>query len=160
MTIRANALDYDMLILVGIGPKADLALERFLDGHKQKKPLIFRCEEVLVWDPYGSLARSILSALMRYSAIQEIWILGYKGEQDSTFSILSENADKRTVSTATYLISHLSGLSEDRWFHVPSDESSGAWKTAHLLQNHPLLPRPVKVKVALLDNQDHLIVQE
>ncbi|MED0680845.1 hypothetical protein P4S83_08450 [Aneurinibacillus thermoaerophilus] len=160
MTIRANALDYDMLILVGIGPKADLALERFLDGHKQKKPLIFRCEEVLVWDPYGSLARSILSALVRYSAIQEIWILGYQGEDATAFSILSENADKQTVSTATYLISHLSGLSEDRWFHVPSDESSGAWKTAHLLQNHPLLPRPVTVNVALLDNQNHLIVQE
>jgi hypothetical protein len=153
-------VDYDMLILVGIGPKADHSLERFLNGHKQKKPLIFRCEEVLVWDPYGSLARSILSALMRYSAIYEIWILGCKSEQESTFSILSENVDNLTTSTATYLISHLSGLSDDRWFHVPSDESSGACQTAHLLQNHPLLPRPVTVNVALPDKQDFLTVQE
>ncbi len=158
--IRKETLAYDSLVLAGIGPKAELVLEQFLHGQEQKNPLIFRCEEVHIWDPYGSLTRSIISALIQYPTIHEIWILGKTGDREPAFSIMSKNLDKQTASTISYLISHLSGLSTDCWFNVTSDESRNAWKTAHLLQNHPLLPRPITVKVALLDKQGNLAVQE
>lgn len=142
---------YDSLVLIGIDPTAEHILQRFI-RQEQRHPLVFRCEELRIWDPYGSFARSIVSALIRYPAIKEIWILGCNHRANHHFSIPLKTGSP-VAEVVPYLISHQSGLPAERWLNVSSDAIPAALETANLLRNHPLLPEGVSVIVSFTDEQ-------
>ncbi|PDO10920.1 MAG: hypothetical protein BLM47_04390 [Candidatus Reconcilbacillus cellulovorans] len=143
---------YDSLVLIGIDPTAEHILQRFI-RQERRHPLVFRCEELRIWDPYGSLARSIVSALTRYPTIREIWILGCNDYICHHHSIPLKTKDS-TADVVSYLISHQSGLPAERWLNVSTDPTAAVLETADLLRNHPLLPEGVSVMVAFIEVKD------
>lgn len=147
---------YDSLILIGLDPKAEDVLQRFIEK-KQLSPLVFRSEEAFLWDPYGSLTRSVMSALQRYPSIRTVWIIGLH-EVDPCTPMEEAKPASDPARTLAYIIRHLTGLDAERWLRPTANERATVMKTARLLQDHPLMPKSVAIRPLVLDANANAVV--
>lgn len=141
-------------------PSLDRALTRLgaIDGDETQ---MFACAGAWIWDPYGSLARSILMAAHASPALREIWVVGMEaqGNAGAKWCVPSVARTPLPIDhTIRYLLNAESRISAAEWFVVQPCTATRIRETANLLQAHPLLPPGISVSGFIFDpDADSLI---
>lgn len=140
-------------LLVGdVSPGKEHAVEMKLDC--AGRGLWFRCEGALLWDPYGSLVRSVLMAVHRWVSLQNIYVVAEENPPDSADSVtagthpvrMGEGISLDSLTTMNYLLHHVYGVDPEQWLGNRSDSKAAVSKAVLLLREHPLMPESVCVQ--------------
>ncbi len=115
------------------------------------------CEGGWIWDPYGSLVRSVLMTVHRHRAVQNIFVVTQLCSKNSTVpsprSSLGTENPPSVVRTVQYLLQHVYHVDPAQWFDSSIDQETAVAHSVQLLRGHPLMPETTVVQGFLL-NED------
>lgn len=117
--------------------------------------LWFRCEGGWIWDPYGSLVRSVLMTVHRIKSIRDIYVITHSDVAHNT-SLLSRRVmldtgvSSHVVRTVQYLLQYVYAVDPTRWMTSDNNPEAAVGCTVRLLREHPLIPETVNVHGLLL----------
>lgn len=121
--------------------------------------LWFRCEGGWIWDPYGSLVRSILMTAHRMESIRNIYVVTHSNlaHNTSVFSrrtLLGAGFSPDVVRTVHYLLQYVYKVKPAQWMDSSTNPEEAIARTVHLFREHPLIPQNVSVHGLLLNEKD------
>ena len=121
--------------------------------------LWFRCEGAWIWDPYGSLVRSVLMTVHRIKSIRDIYVVTHSdvAQNASSFSrrtMLGTGFSPHVVRTVRYLLQYVYAVDPTRWMDSASKPEEAVVRTVRLFREHPLMPQTVNVRGFLLNGKD------
>lgn len=144
------------LIVGGVRSDHEKTVEEKLGCLNQA--LWLRCENGLVWDPYGSLMRTLLMILVRFSTIQTIYVVAASPDrqdepaQNTQLINLASKVSGDTVSTIHFLLQYYYGIHPEDWLQSDgSTTSHDIATTLRVIRDHPLLPGAIPVKGFLFE---------
>ena len=147
----------EALIIGGVGPGKEHSVELGLGCPGMG--LWFRCEGALLWDSYGSLMRSVLMAVHRYSSLRDIYVVAEAYPPGSEEGATARNHPVRmgagisadTMRTMNYLLRDVYGVDPEQWLGSRSDPASAVLNSVRLLREHPLMPESICVQGFLIE---------
>lgn len=108
---------------------------------------VFRCEGAWIWDPYGSLMRSVLVRAHQLCTLRGIWVAGCMTEE-STLNLSEAHGyggREHEFSAAFYLLKHVFRVDPAVWLQGPGDRRTRVQQTVRLLREHPLRPQGISI---------------
>lgn len=106
----------------------------------------------VVMHPFGSIARSILVAVLEFK-VEDVVVIGHHGCGMSNLDghkVLEKaydvGVDPQVVETLKY-----SGIHVAEWLQGFESPEAGVLESVHMLKNHPIMPKHVKVHGLLMD---------
>ncbi len=151
------------LIVGGLWPEHEKIVEEQLECLNQT--LWIRCESGLLWDPYGSLMRTLLMSLLRFPTIKTVYVVAETAGPNSTSSSGHNSPERnlaplvppKTLNTIRFLLQYY-GINPDDWLRA--DDSSAPLYVAQslrVIRRHPLLPQRVTVKGFFLKEPEGIL---
>ena len=156
-SFNLNPDGYEALIIGGIWPEKEHAVELGLGC--PKIGLWFRCEGALLWDPYGSLMRSVLMIVHRYHSLRDIYVVAEvcpPGSKEGASAgnrpvVMGAGVPSASLKTLNYLLRHVHGVDPELWLGACSDPKSAVLNSVRLLREHPLMPESMRVQGFLIE---------
>ncbi|PSR29605.1 MAG: hypothetical protein C7B43_08070 [Sulfobacillus benefaciens] len=143
------------LIVGGLRPDYEMIVEEQLGCLHQA--LWLRCENGLLWDPYGSFMRTMLISLKRYPQIRTIYVVAESRDrqdapaQDAELIDLSAKLSQDTGNTIRFLLQQYYGIDPEEWLRSDDSKASVYIRdTLRVIREHPLLPRDITVRGFLI----------
>lgn len=109
----------------------------------------------VVMHPYGSVVRSLLVAIMELG-VEEVMVIGHTdcGVQGMDGEgLLKELTEKRGIKEEHLAIIRSSGIDLEGWLAGFEDSGQSVRDTVFCLQNHPLIPKDVKIYGYIMDSE-------
>lgn len=142
------------IIMGAVGIQYESIVEQLVGcrGHA----LWFRYEGAWIWDPYGSLIRSVLLTVHRHQTIRKVYVVAHgtpekrcpPGFHDKG---LRENLTPAVERTVQYLLQYVYHVDSNRWFDTEFDSEESVAQSVRLISDHPLMPSRVAVQGLLLN---------
>ncbi len=156
-SLNSNLDGCEALIIGGVWPDKEQAVELGLGC--PGTGLWFRCEGALLWDPYGSLMRSVLMIVHRCPSLRDIYVVAEAGPSGSkegapagsSSIVLGAGVPTDIMRTLNYLLRHVHGVDPELWLGVCSVPESAVLNSVRLLREHPLLPESIRVQGFLIE---------
>lgn len=116
----------------------------------------FHCEGGWIWDPYDSMARSVLMAIRRNLSIRNIYVITETewalGPSLSSMPVqLGTGVPSPAVRTVRYLLQQIYAVNPTRWMGSASKPDETVACTVRLLRDHPLMHPAVNIQGLLLN---------
>ncbi len=106
----------------------------------------------VVMHPFGSIARSILVAVLEFE-VEDVVVIGHHGCGMSNLDglkvldkAIKAGIDPQVVETLNY-----SGINVAEWLQGFESPEVGVLESVHMIKHHPLMPKHVKVHGLLMD---------
>ena len=121
-------------------------------GLKNGDAKIIKNAGVAIDDPFCSEVRSILVAIYELG-VEEIMVIGHTdcGVQNMESSKVIEDMEKRGISEEQIALMNYCGVDFKHFLQGFPDEHDAIEKTVRLLQEHPLIPKDVKIYGFIMD---------
>ena len=122
--------------------------------------LWFRCEGAWIWDPYGSLVRSVLMTAHRSQSIRNLYVVAHRDMAHNTPSFsprtrLGSGFSPDVVHTVHYLLEYVYAVDPAQWMDSSNNNPEEVVaRTVRLFRTHPLIPHGLRVQGLLLDVKD------
>lgn len=150
-------LTYHSLILSGIRPGYEVLIENYLGVMGQS--LWLACEGGFIWDPYGSLMRTLLMRMHRFPTITTIYVLAENGDSYDdhwpTSIDLGSYASPSQSKNIQLLLHHYQGINSESWLKSNrSDPSLDVQNALRIIRDHPLLADDIAVHGFLVHMPD------
>lgn len=141
-------------------PDVEATLHRTIEARAERVKYLV-CEGPWVFDPYGSLMRTLLSITHRHPSVREIWVVGYPDGADGgieTFRMGDLECTPARQETLSYMLQHVIQVEPSRWMMHGATSARDLGETVRVIQTHPILPSRVNVKGYVFDGSELALV--
>ncbi len=127
--------------------------------------LWYRCEGAWIWDPYGSLVRSVLMTAHRSQSVRDIYVVAHRDMVHHPSSVCSRTRlgpgfSSDVVRTVHYLLEYVYAVDPAQWMDSSNNNPEEAVaRTVRLFRTHPLIPHGIRVQGLLLDVEDSRLLR-
>jgi len=143
--------------LTDVNPNKRLAILTCMDARltellpaaldiKNGDAMIIKNAGGIITHPFGSIMRSLLMAIYELD-VEEIMVIGHFecGMRSLNGEKLIEKMEERGVSRQNLEVIDYCGINMKRWLTGFGDEKTSVRKTMEIINNHPLMPKGVRV---------------
>lgn len=155
-SVHTSPNDYQALFIGEVAPNKKSAVEQGLGC--PGIGLWFHCEGALLWDPYGSLMRSVLMTVHRHPSVRTIYVVAESSKEGASAKhrpvVLGTGVSEDIMSTLHYLLRYVQGVDPWVWLQSGSDPAVAVVHSVRLLREHPLMPKSISVQGFLVEETD------